>query len=85
MACGNRSMRRHLGFSYGTALPGPTPSKMAGWTHGNYERPLLDAKIFAVEANKHALTRTEVVFVIQAGTTTAGMVFLVLAILGGNP
>jgi hypothetical protein len=71
-------------FLMGRLVQGPSPSKIVGWLQGDYERPLLDAKILAVEANKNALTRTEVMFAIQACTTVGGIVFLLLAILG-NP
>lgn len=60
---------------------GPAPMLIVGWVGQDFEQPLLQAKLIAVEANGRALLRTEVMFAIQAAATVGGIVFLVLALL----
>ena len=70
----------------GRLVTGPAATQIVGWTNADFERPLLDAKILAVEANGRALIRTEVMFAIQAAASAGGIVLLVLALLkGGSP
>lgn len=65
-------------------IMGPTPSQLGQWSHGFEKDELLKSKIIAVEANSRVLVRSEVIFMIQAIATVAGIALMVSALFMEN-
>jgi hypothetical protein len=62
----------------GRILLGPSTSPLIRWTRTISSQDLLfDAKVVAVEANSVTLTRTEIVFLLQALFTVSGIIWIV--------